>query len=108
MADARQAELKERLKRLREERRQRIGEIAGRVRRQKEDLKKIRDHLAAAGEGATPPRVAGETGMEVSRVMWYLATMKRYGEVREGAKEGGWFRYLLNVSSDTTSGGERQ
>ncbi len=93
------------LKDLRRQRRQQIGEIAERVKEQKADLKAIREYLAGEGEGASPPRLAEGTGIEVSRVMWYLATMKRYGEVVEGAKDGGWFRYRL---SDTTrqSGGD--
>ncbi len=90
-------EVKEALKRLRQERQKRISELAGLVRRQKKELGMIREHLAAEEMGMTPPRLAESTGLAVSLVMWYLATMKRYGEVKEGGKDGGWFRYLLTA-----------
>ncbi len=109
MGEAQQPDqaVKEALKRLRQKRQERIREVAEQVKVQKAELKAIREQLAADGEGTTPPRLAEGTGIEVSRVMWYLATLKRYGEVVEGAKDGGWFRYRL-ADNARQSGGEEQ
>ncbi len=98
---------KEALKRLRQERQERIRAVTEQIMAQKSELKAIREQLAADDEGTTPPRLAEGTGIEVSRVMWYLATLKRYGEVVEGAKDGGWFRYRL-ADNARQSGGEEQ
>jgi hypothetical protein len=33
-------------------------------------------------------------------VLWFIATLKKYGEIAEGDKDGGYFRYYL---ADATS-----
>ena len=93
MTDTDQAkqEKKDAMKRLREERKSFIRKAAALVKTQKKDLKLIREQLE--GEGATAPEVAGALTMDVSRVLWYLATLKQYGEIVEGSKESGYFKY---------------
>ena len=84
---------KEAMKRLREERKSSIQRAAAMVKTQKKDLKSLKEQVA--GDGATAPEIAEATGIEVSRVIWYLATLKQYGEVVEGAKDGCYFKYIL-------------
>jgi DNA-directed RNA polymerase specialized sigma24 family protein len=91
------AEKKEAMKRLREERRESIQRAAAQVKIQKKELKELREKVV--GEGATAPEIAEAMGIDVSRVIWYLATLKQYGEVVEGTKDGCFFRYQL-VSRD--------
>ena len=35
------------------------------------------------------------TGLPVAEVLWYVASMKKYGEILEGPKDGGYYRYKL-------------
>ena len=81
------------MKRLREERKISIQQVAAMVKIQKKELASLKDHLS--GDGATAPEIAEAIGMEVSRVVWYLATMKCYGEIVEGAKVDSYFKYKL-------------
>ena len=81
------------MKRLREERKTSIQRAASLVKSQKKDLKSLKEQVT--GDGATAPEIAEATGIDVSRVIWYLATLKQYGEVVEGAKDGCYFKYIL-------------
>ena len=60
---------------------------------QRKEIKAIREQLNE--KGATVPEIAGATGIPSAEVMWYLATLKRYGLIVEGEKDGGYFRYAL-------------
>jgi hypothetical protein len=79
------------MKRLRESRRDVIERVARRVKEQKKAVETIREQLK--GTGQTVPELAEKTGMEPSRVLWLVATLKKYGEVLEGEKDGSYFRY---------------
>ncbi len=35
------------------------------------------------------------TGLRVTEVLWYVATLKKYGELLEGPKAGSYYRYRL-------------
>ena len=98
MSDIDQAkqEKKEAMKQLRRERKESIQRAAAMVKTQKENLKLLREQVAV-DDGATAPEIAKATGLDVDRVIWYLATLKQYGEVVEGAKDGGFFKYKLVV-----------
>ena len=41
------------------------------------------------------PEIAAATGLPVSEVLWYVATLKKYGEILEGPKDGSYYRYRL-------------
>jgi predicted transcriptional regulator len=101
MSDIDQAkqEKKEAMKKLRQERKESIQRAAAMVKSQKKDLKSLREQVAA-DDGATAPEIAKATGLDVDRVIWYLATLKQYGEVVEGAKDGGYFKYTLVVKEE--------
>jgi len=84
---------KESLKKLREERKgfivkakTRIKETAGLIRQIKGELK---------DGGKTVPELAEKTGISTSNVLWYVSTMRKYGEIAEGPKEGDYFKYEL-------------
>ena len=86
---------KEAMKELRKTRKQAIAAATARMKEQKKALKAVKEALSAAG--ATVPEVVEHTGMPSEKVFWYLATMKKYGEIVEGKKEGGYFRYELTA-----------
>ncbi len=90
---------KEAMKALRKDRKQQIAAASAKMKEQKKAVKAIREALG--GDGATVPLVAEQTGMPSAEVVWYLATMKKYGEIVEGEKEGAYFRYKL-VSEETS------
>ncbi len=89
---------KEAMKQLRAERKSSIQKAAATVKKQKKDLKLLKEQLT--GEGAAAPEIAEATGINVSQVIWYLATLKQYGEVVEGAKDGCYFKYQLVEKSN--------
>ena len=88
-------EKKEAMKQLRVQRKDSIRRVAAVVKNQKKDLKLLREQIG--GDGATAPEIAEAINLDVSRVIWYLATLKQYGEVAEGSKDGCFFRYQLVV-----------
>jgi len=70
-----------------------IARVAARVKKQKQAVKALKQSLQAGGK--TVPELAEETGLPPSEVLWYLAALKKYGEIAEGAKAGSYFRYTL-------------
>jgi len=93
--DRAKQERKEAMKRLREKRKKSIQRTAAMVKTQKNDLKLLRKQMGTAS--TTAPELAEVTGMDVAQVIWYLATLKQYGEVAEEAKTGCYFTYKLVV-----------
>ena len=88
-----QTPLREALKKLREARKSKIVAATDRMKEQKKAMAAITGELQK-GEG-TVPEIAAATGLNTSSVLWYLATMKKYGQVAEGAADGSYFRYRL-------------
>ena len=83
---------KQALKGLRKERAQWIAQAAADMKRQKRELKGIRGCLAAGP--ATVPQIAEQTGLPAALVLWYVAALKKYGELVEGRQEGRPLRVL--------------
>jgi hypothetical protein len=81
------------LKKLREDRRQTIEDAARRMKEQKKAIDAIRKQLKEGDR--TVPELAEAADMDPSRAMWIVATLKKYGEIAEGEKDGGYFRYKL-------------
>ena len=79
------------LKKLREARSATVATAAERVKTQKKALGLLRGLLTGAGK--TAPELAQLVGMPASEVLWYLASLKKYGEVFEGEKDDGYYRY---------------
>jgi len=84
---------KEAMKKLRNERKQFIKAAAARMKEQNKVIKAIKEQLK--DNPGTVPEIAGGTGIQTSEVLWYLASLKKFGQVVEGEKEGAYFRYEL-------------
>ncbi len=84
---------REALKKLRNSRKEWITRAAAKVKEQKKALKAIKGQLKEGVE--TVPRIAEATGIPADRVLWYIAALKKYGEISEAEKDGGYFRYVL-------------
>jgi hypothetical protein len=81
------------LKKLIAARRPQMIAATARMKEQRRALKAIKEHLA--GAELTVPEIAAATGLPVSEVLWYVATLKKYGEILEGTKAGSYYRYRL-------------
>ncbi len=87
---------KELLKRLRAARKQSIEALGAKVKGQKELIERIREQL---GDGPkSVPEMSSALGLPSSQIMWYVAALKKYGEVVEAEKVGSYFRYELPVN----------
>ena len=87
------AEKKEEMKKLRESRKRIIKETSARVKENRKAVKAIKEQLR--DEARTVPEIAEATGLASAEVIWFIATLKKYGEIVEGDKDGGYFRYYL-------------
>jgi predicted transcriptional regulator len=70
---------------------ERIARVSDQVREHKKAMKAIREQLETAD--GTVPELAVATGMASDTVLWYLAAMKKYGQIAEKEKKGGYYRY---------------
>jgi len=83
-------EAKAGLKQLREIRKEAIAASTARLKEQKRVIKAIRAQLQ---QPKTVPEIAEATGIPSHTVLWYVSALKKYGEVKEAEKDGGYFRY---------------
>jgi len=81
------------LKKLKAARKEQIAAATARMKEQRQAVKAIKARLE--GAELTVPEIAAATGLPVSEVLWYVATLKKYGEILEGPKAGGYYRYRL-------------
>jgi len=88
-----QALRKEAMKQLRQARKETIAAATARVKEQKKAIAAIKAELQQGGR--TVPEIAAAIGLPPDAVLWYLAALKKYGEVAEGPQDGSYFRYLL-------------
>lgn len=86
------------LKILRRERKQWVAQAAAVVREQKQALRGIREYMAS--QPATVPQIAEGAGLPSDQVLWYLAALKKYGEVVEDGKDGDFYRYALVADAE--------
>ena len=84
---------KEAMKKLRKDRKEWISRASTIVKEQKKIRKAIKGYLE--NQPATVPEISEATGIPSDKVLWYLATLKKYGKIIEGDKKGGYFRYVL-------------
>ena len=84
---------KEALKKLKAARKEQIAGATSRMKEQRRAVKAIKASLEAAE--LTVPEMAAATGLPVTEVLWYVASMKKYGEILEGPKAGSYYRYRL-------------
>ncbi len=86
MSDKKQA-----LKELRKTREATIERAKKNMKAHRQKIKKIKELIS--GEGKTVPEIAQGMRMPTHEIMWYVATMKKYGLLVEGAKDGDYFKY---------------
>jgi hypothetical protein len=89
---------KEALKQLKAARKEQIAAATARMKEQRRAVKAIKQQLD--GAEMTVPEIAAATGLPVSEVLWYVATLKKYGEILEGPKDGSYFRYRLGQAPE--------
>jgi len=91
-------ELKEFLKRLRNERPDQVD----RARELQKEKKSIRRKVkqALAGEPVTVPTVAREAGIDPATALWHISAMKKYGLAVEEGMDGDWPLYRLADSPE--------
>lgn len=88
---------KEKLKALREERKDILERNKERLKTQNKEVNLIKKELKN-GPG-TVPAIAAATGLTADKVLWYMMSMKKYGEIQEGEPAGGYFNYMLLTKS---------
>jgi len=98
--DKQKKEKKAAMKRLRREHKQKIKAIAATMKAQKEAVKAIKEQMKH--DVGTVPQIARETGISPDKVLWYIAALKKYGEISEAEKDGGYFRYVLTEGPPKT------
>jgi hypothetical protein len=93
MSDQETESPKEALKALKAARKDQIAAATARMKEQRKAVKVIKEQLA--GVELTVPEIAAATGLPADEVLWYVASLKKYGEIIEGSKDGGYYRYKL-------------
>ncbi|MFH1153932.1 MAG: winged helix-turn-helix domain-containing protein [Pseudomonadota bacterium] len=90
---------REALKALRQQRQASVDRARDAVKTQAGLIKAI---TGAMKDGAgTIPEIAAKAGVSTSDTLVYVATLKKYGRIGEGPKEGDYFRYeLLTADAD--------
>ena len=82
---------KETLKALRQARQTAIARARDAIQANNKIFKAIREQLGAAPQ--TVPEIAQALKVDPAQVLLFVAALKKYGEVVEGAKEGQYFKY---------------
>lgn len=85
------------LKELKAARKEQIAATTALMKEQRRAVKAIKARLE--GAELTVPEIAAATGLPASEVLWYVATLKKYGEILEGPKDGGYYRYRLGPAA---------
>ena len=88
-------------KALREFRKKEISEISKRVKEQRKTISAIMESLK--DKAATVPEIAQATGISPDNILWYLATLKKYGKITEAEKIDGYYRYDLSEGKSDAS-----
>jgi chromatin remodeling complex protein RSC6 len=81
------------MKKLREVRKESIAGAREKMKGQNKIVKSLKQALAE--EAKTIPELADIMGMQTDTVLMYVSTLKRYGLIGEGPKDGDYFKYEL-------------
>jgi predicted Rossmann fold nucleotide-binding protein DprA/Smf involved in DNA uptake len=84
---------KEAMKKLRQARKTKIKAAKAKMKEHRKTIKAIKEQLEDSPQ--TVPEIAGATGIEPSQVLWFLAALKKYGQIIEGEKDGSYFQFRL-------------
>ncbi len=90
---------KEAMKALRQSRKALIKATSAKMKTQKKAIRTIRDHLKE--EARTVPQISTATGISSAETLWYVATLKKYGVIKEAEKDGSYFKYELAEVAST-------
>jgi predicted transcriptional regulator len=93
------ADQKTAMKALRKERKEWIKAAAAKVKGHNSALRAIREQLKERPK--TVPEIAEGAGLSSSEVMWYVASMKKFGEILEADQDDSYFRYQLPRGGET-------
>ena len=93
------ADQKAAMKALRKERKAWIKAAAAKVKGHNKALRAIREQLKETPR--TVPEIAEGAGLTSSEVMWYVASMKKFGEILEADQDDSYFRYQLAAGGET-------
>lgn len=88
---------KEALKALRQQRKATIDRARKLIKDQNRQIAAIKSQLKK--ESRTIPEIAAALSMSASEVLIFVAALRKYGEVVEGAKDGDYFRYQLAANA---------
>jgi len=72
------------------------------MKKNKKDIKAIKEQLQ--NDVGTVPRIAEATGIPSSDILWYVAALKKYGEIIEAEKDDNYFRYALSQDVEQGEG----
>ena len=86
-------ENKEALKKLRQERQASVAGAKQRIKAHNQMIKKIKEQIK--DEGRTIPEIAKAISVPASQVLVFVSTLKKYGQVVEGAKDGDYLKYQV-------------
>jgi predicted Rossmann fold nucleotide-binding protein DprA/Smf involved in DNA uptake len=86
---------------LRRSRNKEISEISKRVKEQRKTVQAIAESLK--DRAATVPEIAQVTGIPTDKILWYIATLKKYGKITEAEKVDGYYRYDLSEGRSDAS-----
>jgi Fic family protein len=84
---------KEALKKLRAKRKASIDRAKKAIKTQNKIIKNIKEQIKI--EGKTIPEIAQSTNMPTNQILLYVATLRKYGVLIEGPKDGDYFKYQL-------------
>jgi predicted transcriptional regulator len=87
------------MQKLRESRKASIQAATNKMKVQKKAIKAIKEQLK--NQALTVPEIAAATGAAAAETLWYIAALKKYGQVIEAEKEGGYFKYALSGEQTT-------
>lgn len=90
-----QNDAKAAMKQLRESRKDFIRAAGDRMKAQKKVIQALTRQLENGAQ--TVPQLAAAIGAGTAETLWYVAALKKYGQVVEAKKEGAYFSYALNA-----------
>lgn len=81
------------LKRMRALRKDTVQRVTADVKAQKKIIAALTEALRSGAK--TVPEMAEATGLPAHEVLWWTASLKKYGLLAEGEKRGAYFAYRL-------------
>ena len=89
----------EMLANLRKERNEKVKEAQAMLKEQMNIRKQI--SVVLQGEAKTIPQISEETNLPSDQVLWYIAAMKKYGNVVEAGLDDDYEFYLYSLAKET-------